>query len=76
MYPRNGGDSLLSALERNLEQVFAADPYKQKGGYILRSSNLMMAYKPYNPSGHRIQHAEIRGKSIQEDQIYRIAGDG
>ncbi|QSF42469.1 bifunctional metallophosphatase/5'-nucleotidase [Paenibacillus tianjinensis] len=70
------GASLFSALERNLEQVFAADPYQQKGGYILRSSNLMMAYKPYNPQGHRIQHMEIKGKLVQGDRIYRIAGAG
>ncbi|WP_082423208.1 bifunctional metallophosphatase/5'-nucleotidase [Paenibacillus dakarensis] len=70
------GATLLSVLERNLEQVFASDPYQQKGGYILRSSNLMMAYKPYNPAGHRIQHIEIKGKALQDDRIYRVAGAG
>ncbi|TLS52816.1 bifunctional metallophosphatase/5'-nucleotidase [Paenibacillus antri] len=70
------GASLLTALERNLEQVFAADPYQQKGGYLLRSSNLMMAYKPYNPAGHRIQHLEIKGKPVRDERMYRIAGAG
>src|SRR5690606_31262935 len=70
------GHTLMQALETNLEQVFAADPFDQKGGYVLRSSNLMMAYKPYNPAGHRIQHLEVNGSPLSRDRIYRIAGGG
>ncbi|WP_257988459.1 5'-nucleotidase C-terminal domain-containing protein [Bacillus sp. V33-4] len=53
------GHRLLKAIEKNLEQVFSADPFKQKGGYILRSSGLFMTLKPYNPEGNRIQSLQI-----------------
>jgi len=68
------GARLLQSLENNLEQVFSVDPFQQKGGYVLRSSNLMMAYKPYNPYGHRIQHIEINGKPLDPKKTYRVVG--
>lgn len=52
------------------------DPFQQKGGYVLRSPNIMMAYKPYNPVGHRIQHIEIKGKPLQKNKKYSIVGGG
>ena len=70
------GDALLEALESNLEQVFAPDPFHQKGGYLLRSSNLSMAFKPYNPMYHRIQHIEINGQPLQSNKTYTVAGGG
>lgn len=70
------GERLLQALEKNLEMVFSRDPFKQKGGYILRSSGLFMAFKPYNPEGSRIQKLLIGGKEIDMGKHYKIAGGG
>lgn len=70
------GATLLNALEKNLEQVFAPDPFDQKGGYILRASGLFMAFKPYNPAGNRIQHLEIGGQLFDSGKSYRVAGAG
>lgn len=70
------GSQLLKALEKNLEMVFSRDPFKQKGGYILRSSGLFMALKPYNPEGNRIQKLLIAGKDIDLNKNYKIAGGG
>jgi len=70
------GDRLVKALEKNLEMVFSRDPFKQKGGYILRSSGLFMAFKPYNPEGNRIQKLLIGGKEIDMGKNYKIAGGG
>ncbi|GGD83739.1 bifunctional metallophosphatase/5'-nucleotidase [Paenibacillus nasutitermitis] len=70
------GLSILEALENNLEQVYANDPFQQKGGYVLRSSNIAMAYKPYNPKGYRIQHIEVKGENLQLDKIYRLVAAG
>lgn len=69
-------ERLLQALEKNLEMVFSRDPFKQKGGYILRSSGLFMAFKPYNPEGSRIQKLLIGGKEIDMGKHYKIAGGG
>ncbi|WP_338657090.1 bifunctional UDP-sugar hydrolase/5'-nucleotidase (plasmid) [Sporosarcina psychrophila] len=70
------GTALLKALENNLEQVFSSEPFDQKGGYILRSSGLMMTYKPYNPKGNRIQSLQIAGENIDLNKIYKIVGGG
>lgn len=70
------GRDLLKALEANLEQVFAPDPFDQKGGYVLRSSGVTMAFKPYNPKGSRIQHIEISGEPLQLSRGYKIAVGG
>ena len=70
------GQAVLKILESNLEQVYASDPFEQKGGYVLRSSNINMAYKPYNPKGHRIQHIEIKGEQLQLDKLYRVVAAG
>ncbi|CAM3905595.1 bifunctional metallophosphatase/5'-nucleotidase [Mesobacillus thioparans] len=70
------GEQLMNALEKNLEMVFSRDPFKQKGGYILRSSGLFMAFKPYNPEGNRIQKLLVGGKELDLKKKYKIAGGG
>ncbi|WP_114570594.1 bifunctional metallophosphatase/5'-nucleotidase [Exiguobacterium flavidum] len=70
------GRDILRALENNLEQIFSADAFEQKGGYVLRSSNLSMAFKPYNPAGARIQFLEIGGSPIDLKKRYTVAGGG
>jgi S-sulfosulfanyl-L-cysteine sulfohydrolase len=56
--------------------VFSRDPFNQKGGYILRSSGLFMAFKPYNPKGNRIQKLLVGGQEIDLKKKYKIAGGG
>ncbi|RSD25020.1 bifunctional metallophosphatase/5'-nucleotidase [Mesobacillus subterraneus] len=70
------GERLLKAFEKNLEMVFSRNPFKQKGGYILRSSGLFIAFKPYNPEGNRIQKLLVGGKEIDLKKKYKIAGGG
>jgi S-sulfosulfanyl-L-cysteine sulfohydrolase len=70
------GERLMNALEKNLEMVFSRDPFKQKGGYVLRSSGLFMSFKPYNPEGNRIQKLLVGGQEIDLKKKYKIAGAG
>nr|WP_285852024.1 5'-nucleotidase [Sporosarcina luteola] len=70
------GQALRKTLEKNLEMVFSANPFKQKGGYILRSSGLSMTYKPYNPKGHRIQTLHVGGRELDDHATYKVAGGG
>ncbi|WP_079507250.1 bifunctional metallophosphatase/5'-nucleotidase [Mesobacillus jeotgali] len=70
------GERILETLENNLEMVFSRDPFKQKGGYILRSSGLFMAFKPYNPEGSRIHKLLVGGQEIDMKKNYWIAGAG
>ncbi|MET3699369.1 2',3'-cyclic-nucleotide 2'-phosphodiesterase (5'-nucleotidase family) [Bacillus oleivorans] len=70
------GYALRDIMETNLEMVFAADPFEQKGGYILRSSGLAMTYKPYNPRGQRIQTLYVGGKELDNHATYKVVGGG
>ena len=70
------GRKLLQLLEKNLASVYARDPFQQKGGYILRSTELFMALKPYNSDGHRIEHIEVKGEPLQLDKVYKVIGAG
>lgn len=70
------GEQLLKALENNLEQVFSADAFEQKGGYILRSSGLSMTFKPYNPKGYRIQTLVVNGRDFALGDRYKIVSAG
>lgn len=70
------GRFILEAFETNLEQVFSPDPFQQKGGYVLRTSGVIMAYKPYNPKGRRIEHFLVQNKPLKQDAIYRIVSAG
>jgi sulfur-oxidizing protein SoxB len=70
------GKHILKAFESNLEQVFSPDPFQQKGGYVMRASGITMAYKPYNPPGHRIEHFLVQGKPLKHDTMYRIVSAG
>ncbi|MGO1060276.1 5'-nucleotidase C-terminal domain-containing protein [Planococcus sp. FY231025] len=67
---------MWKALENNQEQVYSSDPFEQKGGYVLRSSDIRMTFKPYNPKGHRIQSLQIAGEGFDPGKTYRIVGGG
>lgn len=70
------GQMLRKVLEKNLQQVFAANPYEQKGGYILRSSGLDLIFKPYNPEGERIQELFVKGKEVSATNTVKVIGGG
>ncbi|MEX2460636.1 MAG: 5'-nucleotidase [Paenibacillaceae bacterium] len=70
------GKQILEAFESNIEQVFSPDPFQQKGGYVMRASGITMAYKPYNPPGHRIEHFLVQGKPLKHDTMYRMVSAG
>ncbi|MCY0900042.1 MAG: 5'-nucleotidase C-terminal domain-containing protein [Firmicutes bacterium] len=70
------GDTLRQFLEKNLESVFAANPFEQKGGYVVRSSGLLMAFKPYNPKGHRIEYLAVNNREVTAHSRYRVVSAG
>jgi len=70
------GRELVQILEKNLISVYASDPFQQMGGYILRSTGIYMAFKPYNGDNHRIECLEVQGKPIQLNKRYKVVGAG
>jgi len=66
------GKELWEMMEVNLERTFAADPYKQMGGYVKRSAGINLYFKIENPPGERIQKIFVQGKEVDFDHIYDV----
>jgi 2',3'-cyclic-nucleotide 2'-phosphodiesterase (5'-nucleotidase family) len=64
------GEEIWQMLEKNLEQVFARNPYDQVGGYVKRALGLNAYIKIENPPGQRLQELFIRGEPIQPTRTY------
>ncbi|MEP7208352.1 MAG: 5'-nucleotidase C-terminal domain-containing protein [Casimicrobiaceae bacterium] len=67
------GDELRIMLEENLERTFAADPYRQMGGFVKRCRALHMYFKMENPTGHRIETLLVEGRALDPKRRYRAA---
>jgi S-sulfosulfanyl-L-cysteine sulfohydrolase len=70
------GEQILQRLEANLESVFAGDTFKQKGGYVMRTSGLSAIVRLNNPKGTRVEHLDIAGAEMEPDRLYTLAVGG
>lgn len=68
------GAELRGYLERELELVFSADPWKLSGGWGPRASGMKLTFEAHSKPGHRVKSIEVAGKPIRDDARYTIAG--
>lgn len=66
------GEEIWTMLEKNLEQVFARNPFDQVGGYLKRCMGLNAYVKIENPPGQRLQELFIRGQKVRPDHDYSV----
>ncbi|MFN0101409.1 MAG: bifunctional metallophosphatase/5'-nucleotidase [Bryobacteraceae bacterium] len=67
------GREIWDMLEENLEHTFAADPYRQMGGYVKRCFGLNVYIKIENPNGARIQQIFAEGAPLDKKRLYTAA---
>lgn len=67
------GAEILEMMETNLDNVFAANPYHQMGGYVKRFRGLTFYIKLENPTGMRIQQAFIGDIPLDSNKTYQAA---
>lgn len=67
------GRQIYQLLEDNLERTFAAEPFKQMGGYIKRNSGLKVYFKLENPYGQRIQRIFSEDGELDAERLYTVA---
>ena len=60
-------------LEDNLERTFAADPYRQMGGYVKRALGLKAYFKAENPQGSRLQTVFVQDQPLDPERTYMAA---
>ncbi|WP_022979479.1 thiosulfohydrolase SoxB [Ideonella sp. B508-1] len=68
------GATLKTVLEDVADNLFNPDPYYQQGGDMVRVGGLSYAMNPGAAMGQRISDMRLRGKLIEADKTYKVAG--
>lgn len=68
------GAMIKTILEDVADNLFNPDPYYQQGGDMVRVGGLRYACDPNAKMGSRISTLQLRGKPIEADKKYRVAG--
>ena len=68
------GAELKEALEDIADNLFNPDPYYQQGGDMVRTGGLSYACNPHAAIGQRISDMRLKGKRLDADKSYRVAG--
>jgi len=66
------GQQLWDWLERELENVFAKDPTRRFGGWLVRFQGMKIKFTINNEMGKRLQEVKIKGKNVDLQKIYTI----
>ncbi|MDH4274082.1 MAG: 5'-nucleotidase C-terminal domain-containing protein, partial [Gammaproteobacteria bacterium] len=61
-------------LEDVADNLFNPDPYYQQGGDMVRVGGLKYAIDPNESIGKRITAMELKGKPIDPNKNYKVAG--
>ena len=68
------GAMIKTILEDVCDNLFNPDPYYQQGGDMVRVGGLAYACAPLEKMGNRIQDMRLKGKSIEANKTYKVAG--
>jgi 2',3'-cyclic-nucleotide 2'-phosphodiesterase (5'-nucleotidase family) len=66
------GKQIQEWLERELNNVFAADASKRFGGWVIKFKGMEVKFNAFGDEGKRVQTAVIKGKPLDPDQVYTI----
>ena len=61
-------------LENELENVFAKDPAKRFGGWLVRFKGLAVTFTARNRRGERVRAVKINGQPVVLDRRYSMLG--
>ena len=68
------GETIKSVLEDVADNLFNPDPYYQQGGDMVRVGGLTYTCHPAQKMGNRISAMRLRGRPIEADKKYKVAG--
>ena len=68
------GGAIRTILEDVCDNLFNRDPYLQQGGDMVRVGGMRYTCDPTLAIGHRISNMSLRGKPIEADKKYKVAG--
>lgn len=67
------GRQLREFWEQSLEQVFASDPYGQRGGWGPRPSGMTVRLRLEAPKGERVVWMKVAGRPVKDEARYTVA---
>lgn len=65
------GKQIWDWLEKELENVFAKDPTKRLGGWLVRFKGMEINFTVANNHGNRLNSVKIKGKPIDLNKTYK-----
>ncbi|MFZ2649828.1 MAG: thiosulfohydrolase SoxB [Burkholderiaceae bacterium] len=68
------GATIKTILEDVADNLFNPDPYYQQGGDMVRVGGLAYTCTPGEKMGGRISNMRLKGKNIEADKQYKVAG--
>ncbi|MEN8132702.1 MAG: thiosulfohydrolase SoxB [Pseudomonadota bacterium] len=68
------GAQIKTILEDVADNIFNPDPYYQQGGDMVRVGGLKFSIDPKASVGKRISDMELKGKPLNANKQYRLAG--
>ncbi len=68
------GEMIKTILEDVCDNLFNPDPYYQQGGDMVRVGGLQYTCTPTAAMGQRITNMTLRGKPLEADKRYKVAG--
>ncbi|MEX8498239.1 thiosulfohydrolase SoxB [Leptothrix ochracea] len=68
------GSMIKTVLEDVCDNLFNPDPYYQQGGDMVRVGGLQYTCTPGEKAGSRISEMRLKGKVIEADKTYQVAG--
>ncbi len=66
------GKQIFDWLERELNNVFAKDASQRLGGWVIKFKGMNISFKAFAENGQRVKDAEVNGKPLDRNKIYRI----
>lgn len=66
------GQQLIDWMEKELENVFATDPAKRFGGWLVRFQGMKVNFTIARKFGNRLNEVLIKGKKLDPRKIYTI----
>ena len=68
------GAQIKEIMEDIADNLFNPDPYYQQGGDMVRVGGIQYTIDPTAKAGQRIQNLTLRGKPLEADKKYKVAG--
>jgi sulfur-oxidizing protein SoxB len=66
------GKQIHEWLERELNNVFAADASKRFGGWVIKFKGMEVEFNAFAEDGKRVQKAVVKGQPLDSEKVYHI----